>query len=104
MAKKSIQSILNVPIGSIKTILSNLGANGKPIAPVPPVNSPVVKPFGMESGTVDQYPNDVVILDIYNAVNAYLETNYRVSTFINKGNEIELNVEEDVKNLGYISD
>ena len=111
MAKKSIQSILNVPIGSIKTILPDLGANGKvtrsekPIATARPVNSQeiVVKPFGMESGTVDQYPNDVVILDIYNAVNAYLETNYRVSTFIKKGNEIELNVEEDVKNLGYIS-
>lgn len=103
MAKKSIQSILTIPAGSIKTIAPTLGANGKPIAPPKPVNSPVVKPFGVESGVIDQYPNDVVILDIYNAVNVYLETNYRVSTFIKKGNEMELNVEEDVKKLGYIS-
>jgi len=103
VAKKSIQSILTIPAGSIKAIPPTLGANGKPIVPTPPVNSPVVKPFGMESDVVSQYPNDVVILDIYNAVNVYLETNYRVSTFVKKGNDMELNVEEDVKNLGYIS-
>ena len=57
----------------------------------------------MESSNIAQYPNDVVVLDVYNAVNVFLESNYRVSTFVKKGNDIELNVEDDIKNLGYIS-
>ncbi len=103
MAKKSIQSISTIPAGSIKTAPITVDAKGKPTPPPPPINPPVVKPFGMNSGLIEQYPNDVVILDIYNAVNVFLESNYRVSTFIKKGNDMELNVEEDVKNLGYIS-
>ena len=50
-----------------------------------PVPAPEVAPvptFGIKSGTITTYPNDVVRLDLYNAIDVYLGTNYRVDDFI----------------------
>ena len=49
------------------------------------------------------YPNDVVTLDIYNNNNQYLETNFRVSSYTQEGNNITLDPEKDLSTLGYIS-
>ncbi len=113
MAKKIVQSVSTLPEGSLKAKPGNkdlpsgskpLGTNNPSAQPVP--KSPQatnVKPFGLESSEIDRYPNDVVVLDIYNAVGVYLESSFRVSTFTKSGNDITLDVEADVKNLGYVS-
>ena len=100
MAKKLSQSISTLPTGSLP-VGKSLPTSIRPINPPPQSNT--VKPFGIESGEITRYPNDVVILDVYNAVNVYLESNYRVSTFTKESSEITLDVEADIKNLGYVS-
>jgi len=81
---------------------------------------PPVPAFGAKTQAVTSYPNDVVRLDLFNAVDSYLGTNYRVSewTVVNptiRGEQksldtspspnptIRLNVEEDIQELGYIA-
>lgn len=49
------------------------------------------------------YPNDVVTLDIYNNNDQYLETNFRVSSYSQTGNNITLDPETDLSGSGYIS-
>ena len=89
--------------------------------PVTPqqASSPVPA-FGAKTQVATNYPNDVVRLDLYNAVDAYLGTNYRVSewtmvrpkargvqksidTSPSPNTSIRLNVEEDIQELGYIA-
>ena len=84
--------------------------------------TPVVPGFGSKSQQITTYPNDVVRLDLFNAANAYLGTDYRVSGWSNtrKDNTINtrqlsitntaadnitlnLNVDEDVQRLGYVA-
>jgi hypothetical protein len=65
--------------------------------------SPVVKSFGFYSNGVTSYPNDVIRLDIENANNQYLESNYRVDGFIQSNNEITLDPEKNLSDLNYIS-
>lgn len=74
--------------------------------------------FGTKAQTPLVYPNDVVRLDLYNAVDVYLGTNYRVGDFILKSpqptqTELEsvvrpnqtatLNVESNIQQLGYVA-
>jgi hypothetical protein len=113
VAKKNIQNVSTLPTGSFQ---SRPGGRDLPAGPRPlgstPQSRPAtpqspqatnVKPFGLESSDITRYPNDVVILDVYNAVNVYLESSFRVSTFTKSGNDITLDVEADIKNLGYVS-
>lgn len=62
-----------------------------------------VRPFGLDTNPIDIYPNDIVQLDIRNAVDQYLETNYRISNYIKDGDIITLDPERDLSELGYIS-
>jgi hypothetical protein len=79
-----------------------------------------VPAFGAKTQVATSYPNDVVRLDLYNAVDAYLGTNYRVSEWTmvrpkargvqksidnspSPNTSIRLNVEEDIQELGYIA-
>jgi hypothetical protein len=101
------------------------------VAIVPPDTKPKtpqqaatpVPGFSTKVGTVTAYPNDVVRLDLFNAVNLYLGTEYRVSGWstINPPNKptdarqssientaatnitVNLNVERDVQQLGYVA-
>jgi len=94
-----------LPDGSIKpkskTPKSKQLNTAQPLGIVIP--NTAVKPFGVESSDVSQYPNDTIILDVYNAVNVFLESNYRINTSTKRGSSIELDVEEDIRNLGYVS-
>ena len=97
--------------------LSDFQPNESPIAQ--PEVSPV-SGFGTKSQTPLAYPNDVVRLDLYNAVDVYLGTNYRVGDFILQSppaqqtqSELEnvvrpnqvatLNVESNIQQLGYVA-
>jgi hypothetical protein len=62
-----------------------------------------VPAFGNYTNPIQAYPNDVVRLDIVNANNQYLESNFRVTTFNKNGDEITLDPEKDLADLGYIS-
>ena len=101
------------------------------VAIVPPDTKPktpqqVATPvpgFSTKAGTVTAYPNDVVRLDLFNAANLYLGTEYRVSGWstikpTNKLTDkrqssientaasnitINLNAERDVQQLGYVA-
>lgn len=66
-------------------------------------NQQAVPLFGAYTNPIQSYPNDVVRLDIVNANNQYLETNYRVTSFTKNGNEVTLDPEKDLADLGYIS-
>ncbi len=44
-------------------------------------NTSPVQAFGTKAQNLANYPNDVVRLDLFNAVDAYLGTNYRVPDF-----------------------
>jgi len=62
-----------------------------------------VTSFGTITNPIAVYPNDVVQLDIYNAAQAYLESNYRIATTTREGNVVTLSPELDLSDLGYIS-
>lgn len=64
---------------------------------------PNVRTFGGYSNPIAVYPNDAIQLDIFNANEQYLETNYRVSNFIQDGTTLTLNLEKNLSDLGYIS-
>ena len=83
-------------------------------------NTRPVQAFGTKPQTLANYPNDVVRLDLFNAVDAYLGTNYRIPDFTierfkEEGRQssisndpspnvsVLLNVEEDIQELGYIA-
>ena len=62
-----------------------------------------VQTFGSYMNPTTSYPNDVVVLDVQNAIQQYLETNYRVDTYIQKSNKVTLFPEEDLTRLNYLS-
>jgi hypothetical protein len=83
-------------------------------------NTSPVQAFGTKAQNLTNYPNDVVRLDLFNAVDAYLGTNYRVPDFTierykEEGRQssisndpspnvsVLLNVEEDIQELGYVA-
>lgn len=59
--------------------------------------------FGAYPNSNTNYPNDSLQLNVYNAVNQYLETKYRTSNFSLNNNEVTVNVEQDIADLGYIT-
>jgi hypothetical protein len=63
----------------------------------------LVTPWGLYNNTIANYPNDVVRLDVINANNQYLESNYRVTTFEQVLTRVTVDPERDLFNLGYIS-
>ena len=117
MAKRVIQGIATIPNGSIKIDPKAVGLKERialpaktpsPAVPVTPPPAPKpqptsVKGFGSESNLIESYPNDAIVLDVRNAVNVFLESNYRVNTYQQKGNDITVDVEQDIKDLGYVS-
>lgn len=59
--------------------------------------------FGTKSPSLGVYPNDTVLLDIYNFTNDYLETVYRATNITREGYQISINVEQELANLQYYS-
>lgn len=87
--------------GSANTLPSAIRLGSPGNLPLPSTN--FVRPFGLEPDLVEVYPNDVVQIDVYNAVDQYLETNYRVSGYQRTSTTVTLDLENDLTNLGYIS-
>lgn len=93
----------------------------KDTIPVPAPEIAPVPTFGIKSGAIATYPNDVVRLDLYNAIDVYLGTNYRVDDFIlaqpptsfarqasigntpNPTLSATLRIDDNVRQLGYNS-
>jgi len=63
----------------------------------------VVSPFGNYPNNVNSCPNDAVVLTVSNNIDVALDLDFRISTYIKANNDLTLNVEQDVLNLGYIS-
>lgn len=59
--------------------------------------------FGNGSNQLGTYPNDVVLLDVYNYTNDYLETIFRVRDYQQSGLEFNINVETELHRLSYLS-
>ena len=59
--------------------------------------------FGFYPNIPTIYPNDGVYLDLYNAVERYLESNLNVTTYTINNQTVTVNVEQDVVDLGYRS-
>jgi len=74
------------------------------------VSTPIdseIQSFGAKSSGIANYPNDVVRLDLFNATDTYLGTNYRVGGWNFKqapeGQSVSLNIEQDVQALGFFA-
>jgi hypothetical protein len=87
--------------GSANTLPSAIRLPSNQNIPLPASN--FVRPFGLEPDLAYVYPNDVVQLDIYNAVDQYLETNYRVTGYDKTSTTVTVDVENDLTSLGYQS-
>lgn len=92
------QGLLNNPDFFPKT-----PASATPPPPPKPADKPIVDPFGIKSDSIANYPNDALIVDVNNAIGTYLESNFRVKTYTKNGLEFTMDVESDLKQLGYIS-
>lgn len=63
-----------------------------------------VRPYGLfSSNPARSYPNDVIRLDVFNANNVYLESNYRITTAQVLENVATVFPEQDLAGLGYIA-
>ena len=62
-----------------------------------------IPPFGTNTNLIVNYPNDSVQLNIFNAVNLYLETNYRVTDYNYDQDTITVDPEKNLADLNYIS-
>ena len=69
--------------------------------PIPTIST--ISPFGFYKSINGVYPNDAVILDVYNGADQYIETNYRVGNYVKEEYKVLLNPEQNLKDLGYIS-
>ena len=87
----------------------------------PQQESQPVPGFGTKSQAITSYPNDVVRLDLFNAAEVYLDTNYRVQDWQSQrppaslrrqteletrpspSTEIILQVQSNVEQLGYVA-
>lgn len=67
------------------------------------VKPATVSMFGTYGNDINTYPNDTVRLDIQNAANLYLESNYRVKTTTKSGVEVTAYPEKDLADLGYLA-
>jgi len=68
-----------------------------------PLQPSMVSPFGIKPNNVTIYPNDAVVVDVFNALNLYLETNFRVNSYTKDDLDITLDVEADLKQFNYIT-
>ncbi len=59
--------------------------------------------FGTMPPQLGVYPNDAILLDIYNFTNDYLETVYRTSTYSRQDYTISIDVEAALRNQSYLS-
>lgn len=60
--------------------------------------------FGAAAPDRGTYPNDAIVLDIYNFTNDYIESTYRVENYFLEDNlQVSLDVEEELKRLQYYS-
>ena len=59
--------------------------------------------YGSASPIGGIYPNDTVLLDVYNYTNDYLETVFRATNVAQDNYYIEINVEKELQNLQYYS-
>lgn len=73
-----------------------------PFLPIydPSVSVPV---FGTSDRDRGVYPNDGIILDVYNYTNDYLESTYRLQNYTLSNYEVTIDVEEELKTLQYYS-
>ena len=62
-----------------------------------------VSVFGTYGPLIGKYPNDVILLDLYNYTNDYLETVLRTSKFSKQDYTVSIDIEEVMKNLQYYS-
>lgn len=96
MANQNIIDLNAIPASS--SLLSNAIS-----VPLGSVNYPFVAPFGSNNNPIAVYPNDAIQLDVFNAIDTYLETGYRITTFNKSEDVITVYPEKDVSDLGYIS-
>lgn len=66
-------------------------------------SSNVVPMFGAGSKEIGVYPNDVIILDVYNYTNDYLESILRVRDYQQNSVDFQINVENELHRLKYLS-
>lgn len=62
-----------------------------------------VPQFGAYSNLDDQYPNDVIHIDVFNAVDRYLESIYNFGSFTIQNQLVTIDVEQAIADLGYVS-
>lgn len=75
--------------------LSNFSTTFDPLSSVPV--------FGSSSPKAGVYPNDTVLLDIYNYTNDYLETQHRATHIARNSYNISIDVEKELQQLQYYS-
>ena len=90
---------LNIPNNQI--VKSPLNIPNNQIVTSPTISN--ISPFGFYANVIETYPNDIIRLDIYNGADQYIETNYRVGSYIKQDYKVTLNPEQNLKDLGYIS-
>lgn len=94
------------PIPERGVIRTDAAVSGQTLTrSLPPTGSvdSYVQRFGTYQNIPTLYPNDCVQLDLYNAVERYLETNLNVTTATLSSQNITVNVEQDLIDLGYRS-
>jgi len=96
------QNIKSVGVGSSGAI--GLGSLAIPQAIAnTSIQTTTIPQFGVNNKNPLIYPNDTVQIDLYNAVDQYLESNYNITTYQLDGDTISLNVEQDLIDLNYLS-
>ena len=96
------QGIVASPIAITTQLMTPTTASSVSVQLTTNVNA-AVTPFGLNSSNIVVYPNDVVQLSITNAIDQYLETNFRISNYIKTDDLVTLDPEKDLSDLGYIS-
>ena len=61
----------------------------------------LVPPFGTSPNNINHYPNDVIQADVYNAVDRYLESDFRLQSYTTQGGLVSVDVEDALTRLGY---
>ncbi len=67
------------------------------------INTPSIPTFGAYGSSTANYPNDVVQLDLYNAADRYLESDFGVSGVTKRAETVFIDVERNLTDLGYTS-
>lgn len=66
-------------------------------------SSGFVDQFGTNPSFVGHYPSDVIQVDVFNAVDRYLESTYRFTSFSLHNNTVTVDIEQAIADLGYVS-